>query len=104
MGSLAVVEARLVPAFTETLLECGLVFGGFGAMALWARRNRAALDCQKWCECARTQVTIRVIPSVDPCGARGPRPRRSERNDPAILIGSRSEPATSRRAKHVSLL
>jgi len=63
LGALAVLETSLAPSFAERLLECGLTLGGFGGIAVWARRNRAALDCQDWCECAGAQVTIRVIPS-----------------------------------------
>jgi hypothetical protein len=49
-------------------VECGLVLAGFGAMARWARRNRAALDARDWCECAR--FTMRVIPSRQPAPTR----------------------------------
>jgi hypothetical protein len=66
MGALAAVETGLAPGFTETLLECGLVLCGFGAMTVWARRNRVALDYQDWCGCASTRVTMRVIPSRQP--------------------------------------
>jgi len=77
VGALAAVETGLGPGFTETVLECGLVLGGFAAMAVWARRNRAALHCQDWCACARTRVTMRVIPSQPPesaCSEGGAKP------------------------------
>src|SRR3989442_13198100 len=37
-----------------------------GAMALWTRLNRRALDQLGWCECAAATITVRVIPSDRP--------------------------------------
>jgi hypothetical protein len=72
LATLTAVEIAVSPGFTERALECGLVLGGFGAMAVWTRRNRAALDGQDWCVCAGAKVTMRVI------GSRRPEPARVE--------------------------
>jgi hypothetical protein len=58
LGTLAIVEATSPPGSTTTGLQCGIVLGGFAAMAAWVRRNRAALDGQEWCECARTRIAV----------------------------------------------
>ena len=63
LGVLLVVQALVAAGPERTALQCGLVLTGFGAMAQWARRNRAALDHLDWCECASAQTTVRVIPS-----------------------------------------
>ena len=63
LAALAVVEALGSPGAKLTMLRCGLVLGGFGTMARWTRRNRAALDHLDWCDCASARVTVRVIPS-----------------------------------------
>jgi len=63
LGVLLVVQALVSAGSGRTALQCGLVLTGFGAMAQWARRNRAALDHLDWCECASAQTTMRVIPS-----------------------------------------
>ena len=65
LAALAVVEMLVAPGAELTTLRCGLVLTGFGAMAGWTRRNRAALDHIDWCECAGERVTMRVIPSHD---------------------------------------
>jgi hypothetical protein len=70
LAALAAVEMAVSPGLTERGLECGLVLGGFGAMAVWTRRNRAALDGQDWCGCAGAKVTMRVIASRHPEPAR----------------------------------
>jgi hypothetical protein len=63
LAALLMVQALLVAGAERTTLQCGLVLGGFGAMALWTRRNRTALDHIDWCACASSRVTVRVIPS-----------------------------------------
>ena len=63
LAALAVVEALVSPGAKLTMLRCGLVLGGFGAMARWTRHNRAALDHLDWCDCASARVTMRLIPS-----------------------------------------
>ena len=63
LGALAAVEVLVAPGPELTVLRCGLVLAGFGTMALWTRRNRAALDHLDWCDCASARVTVRVIPS-----------------------------------------
>jgi hypothetical protein len=63
LGVLLVAQALVPAGSARTTLQCGLVLTGFGAMAEWARRNRAALDHLDWCECASAQTTVRVIPS-----------------------------------------
>jgi hypothetical protein len=68
LSALAAAETGLMPGSAHTLVECGLVLAGFGAMARWARRNRAALDARDWCECAR--FTMRVIPGRPPAPTR----------------------------------
>ena len=63
LAALAVVEALVSPGAKLSMLRCGLVLGGFGTMARWTRRNRAALDHLDWCDCASARVTMRLIPS-----------------------------------------
>ena len=63
VGALLLAQALVAAGAELTALQCGLVLGGFVAMAQWARRNRAALDHLDWCDCASSRVTIRVIPS-----------------------------------------
>jgi hypothetical protein len=63
LGGLLLAQALVSAGVERTALQCGLVFGGFAAMAHWTRRNRAALDHLEWCDCASSQVTMRVIPS-----------------------------------------
>jgi hypothetical protein len=75
LGVLLAVQAFVSAGSERTALQCGLVLTGFGAMARWARRNRAALDHLDWCECASAQTTIRVIPSDR---ARPVRPRYAD--------------------------
>src|SRR2546428_12976825 len=43
LAALAVVEALVSPGARLTVLRCGLVLGGFGAMARGARRHPARL-------------------------------------------------------------
>ena len=72
LGALLLAQALVAGGAERTALECGLVGGGFAAMAQWTRRNRAALDHLDWCDCASSQVTMRVIPSsrAEPVRAR----------------------------------
>jgi hypothetical protein len=63
LAALAAVEFVVSAGPTQTVLRCGLALGGFAAMALWARRNRVAIDAQGWCDCAGATVSVRVIPS-----------------------------------------
>jgi hypothetical protein len=63
LGVLLIVQALVSAGSERTALQCSLVLAGFGVMAQWARRNRAALDHLDWCACASAQTTIRVIPS-----------------------------------------
>ena len=63
LAALAIVEALVARGAEQTVLECGLVLAGFGAIVGWTRRNRAALDRLDWCDCASARVTVRVIPS-----------------------------------------
>lgn len=66
VAGLAVIEVAAPLGAVGTGLGCGLALGAFAAMALWVRRNGAALDLQEWCECASARVTVRVIPSRRP--------------------------------------
>ena len=66
LAALAAVEFVTSPGAARTVLQCGLTLGGFGAMGLWARLNRRAIDQQDWCECAGEKVTVRVISSRRP--------------------------------------
>jgi putative Ca2+/H+ antiporter (TMEM165/GDT1 family) len=74
LAALAVTEiaasAIVRPAFES-------VVGGvaFLAIAVWLRRNRAALDQQAWCECAAETLMVRVIPSRRPEPIRSAPPR-----------------------------
>jgi hypothetical protein len=83
LGALWLAQGLVTVGAERTLLECGLVLGGFAAMVQWTRRNRAALDHLDWCECASSRVTVRVIPSGREHPARSrleraPRPRSVE--------------------------
>jgi len=64
LGALLLAQALMVAGTERTVLQCGLVLGGFVAMGRWTRRNRAALDHLDWCACASSQVTMRVIRSA----------------------------------------
>jgi len=61
LAALAGVETAISPGSAQTALQCGLALSGFGAMALWVRSNRMALDQQDWCECAAEKISVRVI-------------------------------------------
>ena len=63
LGALLLVQVLGAVGVERTVLQCGLVLGGFAAMVQWTRRNRAALDHLDWCDCASSRVTMRVIPS-----------------------------------------
>jgi len=63
LGALLLVQVLVAAGPELTVLECGLVLGGFVALVQWTRRNRAALDLLDWCDCASSRVTVRVIPS-----------------------------------------
>ena len=83
LGALLLAQGLVTVGAERTLLECGLVLGGFAAMGQWTRRNRAALDRLDWCDCASSQVTVRVIPSgrehpAHPRPERAPRPPSAE--------------------------
>ena len=73
LAALAVVEIVATPGAVETGLQCALALGGFAAIVQWTRRNRAALDCLDWCDCAGAKVTVRVIPSRRSAGPRAGR-------------------------------
>jgi hypothetical protein len=74
LGALLLVQVLGAVGVERTVLQCGLVLGGFAAMVQWARRNRAALDHLDWCDCASSRVTMRVISSGR---AEPPRTRRA---------------------------
>jgi hypothetical protein len=63
LGALAVVETAAPPSPLRTLLRWTLALGAVVGIALWRRANRAALDLQDWCACARATMTARVVPS-----------------------------------------
>ena len=63
LGVLLLVQALVSAGAERTALQCGLVLVGFGTMVQWTRWNGAALDHLNWCECASSQMTVRVIPS-----------------------------------------
>ena len=81
LGALLLAPALVAGGAERTALECGLVLGGFAAMGQWTRRNRAALDHLDWCDCASSQVTMRVIPS----GREEPVLARPVRWGPAVI-------------------
>ena len=60
-GLVTLMLAALAGVSAQTALQCGLALSGFGAMALWVRLNRTALDQQDWCECAAEKISVRVI-------------------------------------------
>jgi hypothetical protein len=86
LGALWLAQGLVAAGAERTLLECGLVLGGFAAMVQWARRNRAALDHLDWCDCASSRVTVRVIPSgrEQPARPRPERPPRPRGAEPAL--------------------
>lgn len=65
VAALAVTEI-VVAAVARPALESVVGAAAFVAIAVWLRRNRAALDQQDWCECAAETLTVRVIPSRRP--------------------------------------
>ena len=81
VAMLAAVEIVAAPGAFEAGLLGGLALGGFAAMAWWTRRNRAALDCLDWCDCAGAKVTVRVIASRP---SRRSEPLRARPTYPAI--------------------
>ena len=64
LGALLLTQVLTAAGAERTVLQCGLVLGGFAAMVQWTRGNRAALDHLDWCDCASSRVTMRVIPSA----------------------------------------
>lgn len=74
LAALVAVDVISAAGGLRTALEVTVALGGFGAMAGWARRNRAALDLQDWCECASAKTILRVIPSHRPFTATAPDP------------------------------
>lgn len=74
-----VAAARSIPTLTG-LLGWALTGAVFGAMALWVRANRVALDQVEWCACASGAVGVRVIRSIE-AGTPIHRPRR-DRQEP----------------------
>src|SRR5438876_12100488 len=78
IGSMVLVtmvtgEAVMAPGTELWMLRAGLFIAGFTGIAMWRRRNRAALDLENWCDCAGKTVTVRIVPSRRP----EPRPLRS---------------------------
>jgi hypothetical protein len=78
LAALAATEVVDLSAPVKTVLDCGLTLGGFGAIAVWRRCSRVALDRQEWCDCAGASVTVRVILS-----GRSWRPRAETSLEPA---------------------
>jgi len=78
LAALAAVEIAISPGPAQTVLQFGLALSGFGAMALWVRLNRMALDQQDWCECAFEKISVRVI------SARRREPERIEEEEEAL--------------------
>ena len=74
MAALAVTEI-VAAAVVRPALESVVGAAAFVAIAVWLRRNRAALDQQEWCECAAETLTVRVIPSRRPDPIRSMPPR-----------------------------
>ena len=65
VAALAVTEI-VAAAVVRPALESVVGAAAFVAIAVWLRRNRAALDQQDWCECAAETLAVRVIPSRRP--------------------------------------
>jgi hypothetical protein len=61
--ALLVSSEVLAPGLLRTSVRGVLSLAVFGAMVLWVRLNRAALEAQEWCDCAGAKTTVRVIPS-----------------------------------------
>ena len=64
--SLVVVEAVRLTDPLRATLRCVLALSAFAGMAVWIRRNRAAVDLQAWCDCAHETFTVREIASHRP--------------------------------------
>ena len=94
LGALLLVQVLVAVDVERTVLQCGLVLGGFAAMVHWTRRNRAALDRLDWCDCASSRVTMRVVPSrrEEPARARhagAARPRDAEPVETTLAVVAR---------------
>jgi hypothetical protein len=63
MVAQALAEIATPSGGLRTGVRCALALGAFLAIASWVRGNRAALDLQRWCDCAPGTITVRVIQS-----------------------------------------
>src|SRR5262245_23213902 len=93
LGALLLTQALIATGKERTVLQCGLVLGGFAAMVRWTRRNRAALDHLDWCDCASSRMTIRVIPSAvgEPASVRPTGAWRLGHAEPAHVESARAD-------------
>jgi len=62
-AALALTEVMVAAGPFRVAAGVAIVLATFGAMALWVRANRAALDQVEVCACGRGMLTIREIMS-----------------------------------------
>jgi len=62
-AALALIESTVAALPLRVAAEAATVLATFGAMALWVRANRSALDQLEVCACASEMLTIRVVRS-----------------------------------------
>ena len=62
-AALALTEVMVAAGPFRVAAGVAIVLATFGAMALWVRANRAALDQFEVCGCASEMLTIRVVTS-----------------------------------------
>jgi len=62
-AALALIESAIGPRPLRVAAEVATVLANFGAMAVWVRANRSALDQLDACACASEMLTIRVVTS-----------------------------------------
>ena len=75
LALLAAAEALPAGAGARAALQGAVGFAALGAMAAWARANRAALDLAGWCDCAASRTTVRMVHAhiADPAADRAGR-------------------------------
>lgn len=89
-AALALIESAIGALPLRVAAEVATVLANFGAMALWVRANRSALDQLDACACASEMLTIRVVTS---------RPKHPSRQGPVTPVpaaASVSAPAGQR--------
>lgn len=63
VAALVLIESTVAAPPLRVAAQAATVLATFGAMALWVRANRSALDQLEVCACASEILTIRVVRS-----------------------------------------